>query len=774
MRLRTVFYAAFSLLLMACSGNEVSLNGKWDVIVDPYETGYYGYQLKLHSVRSIYFSDKSFYDDKTKLVEYDFDRAEKLMVPGIWNTQNPKYRYYKGTMWYRKLFNASKPENHRAWLCFDEVDRDAIVALNGKQIGSHSGAGSPFCFDVTELLVDGENSIVVKVDNGRNLSWTGPDPDQSGSKGGITGDVRIVYVPFDEEFYFPGAQCLRDNGLAVDAVMLIGNIPSRDKVSLDGEWSAMINPARELEASGGYDRLLKVPGDWNTQYDDMYIYEGKVWYRRTFDFQPQEGRRQFLHFGAVNYECEVGLNGELVARHEGGYTPFDIEVTDFLKEGTNELTVIVDNTRRRDAVPTVNSDWWNYGGITRSVELVSVPSTFVRNFIVMLDGNAPSEGAGNISVEVELDGEDVAFRQVSISIPELDVIQKAVTDDAGYAKLSFKASPERWCPENPKLYDVSVSAASDVLSDRIGFRTISVKGDKILLNGSPVFLRGCAVHEESIADNPERVNTREEVEALLDVAQEMNCNFLRLAHYPHNEMMVRIAEERGIMVWDEIPCYWSIEWGNPATYANTQQQLVDMIGRDINRANVIIWSVANETPRCPERLEFLRKLVEKCRELDPTRLVSAAMEKRYIDREAGLLTMDDELLDYADIISFNQYVGWYDGTSDKCDKVVWQFPMLKPVLVTEFGGGAVAGNHGPDTERFTEEYMEKLYVKNLEMFSRMPQFSGLCPWVLKDFRSPKRHLAGIQDDYNRKGLISEKGERKKAFYVMQEYYKNLK
>lgn len=763
------------LVMASCVSGEISLSGTWDVIADPYETGYYGYQLKVHSVRSIYFSDKSFYDDKTKLVEYDFDRSEKLDVPGVWNDQNPKYRYYKGTMWYRKIFNASLPEGHRAWLCFESVNRDAIVALNGKQLGSHSGADSPFCFEITDLMTDGENSVVVKVDNGRNLSWTGPDPDGVGSLGGITGEVKVVFRPADEEFCFPGSLALRDGGRAVDAVMHIGNIPAREKVSLDGEWKAWVDPRRELSMSDAVSaRVLTVPDDWNSQYEDLYLYEGKIRYKRNLDFTPQEGRRQFLHFGAVNYECEVGLNGELVARHEGGYTPFDVEVTDFLREGVNELTVIVDNSRRRDAVPTVNSDWWNYGGITRSVELVSLPSTYVRNYSISMDKSAPSCGEARINVWVKLDGDDVASRQVRVTIPGLHVDRSALTDADGYAELSFKAAPERWSPETPVLYDVEVSAAEDAVSDRIGFRTIAVKEDKILLNGEPVFLRGCAVHEESIAENPERVNTREEVEALLDVAQEMNCNFLRLAHYPHNELMVRLAEERGIMVWDEIPCYWSIMWENQQTYENTQQQLVDMISRDMNRANVIIWSVANETPRCPERLEFLRKLIDKCREMDPTRLVSAAMEKRYIDREAGLLTMDDELLDYADIISFNQYVGWYDGASDKCDKVVWQFPMVKPVLVTEFGGGAVYGNHGPDTERFTEEYMERLYVKNLEMFSRMPQFSGLCPWVLKDFRSPKRHLAGIQDDFNRKGLISEKGERKKAFHVMRKYYESLK
>ena len=143
------------------------------------------------------------------------------------------------------------------------------------------------------------------------------------------------------------------------------------------------------------------------------------------------------------------------------------------------------------------------------------------------------------------------------------------------------------------------------------------------------------------------------------------------------------------------------------------------------------------------------------------------MEKDYVDRYT--VTVKDELAQYTDIISFNQYVGWYDGDSAKCDSLTWTFPIEKPVIITEMGGGAKYGLHGDVTERFTEEYMAELYVRNLAMLDKIDALAGVTPWILKDFRSPRRFLPGIQDDFNRKGLLSENGERKQAFYVYRDW-----
>ncbi|MBO5594067.1 MAG: beta-glucuronidase, partial [Prevotella sp.] len=254
---------------------------------------------------------------------------------------------------------------------------------------------------------------------------------------------------------------------------------------------------------------------------------------------------------------------------------------------------------------------------------------------------------------------------------------------------------------------------------------------------------------------------------LLSWAKELGCNFVRLAHYPHNEYMVREAERMGILVWSEIPCYWTIAWTNPATLDNARQQLTDMIRRDHNRANVIIWSIANETPHSAERDAFLGTLAKHARSLDDTRLISMAMEvtgaSNYVNR------LNDNMNEYVDIVSFNQYVGWYRDVND-APKMTWEIPYNKPVIISEFGGGARYGYHGAKNQRWTEEFQENLYRENLAMLDKIDGLSGTTPWILKDFRSPRRVLPGVQDYYNRKGLFSDKGERKLAFYVLQHWY----
>ena len=580
------------------------------------------------------------------------------------------------------------------------------------------------------------------------------------------------------------------------------NIADRSCTLLDGEWRYTVDPYgigyqnyhkvphsdresffadrsydddRTKLVEYGFDRapLIRVPGDWNTQSEKLYYYEGDIWYRTLFDCNPKPGKRYFLYFGAVNHTAIVGFNGHKLARHEGGFTPFNVEVTGRVREGRNSLVVLVDNARKKDGIPTDNCDWWNYGGITRSVRLVEMPSVFIRDYAVLLDKAVVGKTRKGrperhrIYGYVQLDGASEG-QQVSISIPELKLSLQAVCNASGRAEFETVAAPQLWSPESPKLYDVTISSAEDETRDRIGFRYIETSGDRILLNGKPVFLKGVSIHEESIGDS-RRVTTAEEGLALLETARELGCNFVRLAHYPHNEEMVRNAERLGLMVWSEIPVYWTISWTNPATYANALCQLEEMITRDINRAGVVIWSIANETPVSPERTRFLAGLIARARELDATRLVSAAMERFDIDRYH--ITVNDPLLEYTDLISFNQYLGWYTRTIEDCDRVNWTFPVQKPVFISEFGAGALYGYHGPAEHRFTEEYMAECYEHNIRMMTeRMPGFAGCSPWVLKDFRSPRRALYGIQDDFNRKGLISDKGEKKKAFYVLRDWY----
>ena len=583
-------------------------------------------------------------------------------------------------------------------------------------------------------------------------------------------------------------------GAWAQEVPLVGNVLNRQAQSLNGDWHYIVdvqeegyydyrmNPTRGgffnnakpqrpedlIEYDFDATPTMHVPGDWNTQDDRLFFYEGTVWFQRYFDYQPQDNRRALLYLGAVNYDCHVYVNGKKAGHHVGGFTPFNFDVTDLLHKGQNFVIIKVDNKRSASAVPTQIFDWWNYGGITRDVLLVSVAPTYIEDYSLQLDKTAQGKKR-LLNFSLQLNRKE-AGREITLSIPELKLKQKFVTDDKGsiISQLSIPNSKlSLWSPEHPKRYRVDLTLNGENISDSIGFRTIETRGKQILLNGEPIFLKGISLHEEK-PNGGGRANSSEDARTLLTWAKELGCNYVRLAHYPHNEYMVREAERMGIMVWSEIPCYWTIDWKNEDTYQNAQRQLTDMIRRDHNRANVIIWSIANETPHSAERDAFLGKLATYARTQDDTRLISMAMEvtgaSNYVNR------LQDNMNKYVDVVSFNQYIGWYRDVND-ASKMRWEIPYDKPVIVSEFGGGAKYGMHGQKNQRWTEEFQENLYRENIAMLDKIEGLAGTTPWILKDFRSPRRVLTGIQDYYNRKGLVSDKGERKKAWYVLHEWYK---
>ena len=424
------------------------------------------------------------------------------------------------------------------------------------------------------------------------------------------------------------------------------------------------------------------------------------------------------------------------------------------------------NARRADAVPALKFDWWSYGGITRDVMLVEVPAVFIQDYSVQLTRGSQNEVAG----WVQLSGAQ-APQKITLEIPEAGVHETTTADGTGHASFHFTAKLELWSPTHPKLYESVVKSGHDTVRDQIGFRTIEVQGTNILLNGKPIFLRGISMHEEA-PFREGRAFSPEDAQTLLGWVKDLGCNFVRFAHYPHNENEVRLADRMGLLVWSEIPVYWDIDWSNPATLANAQAQLRDEIARDHNRAAVILWSLSNETPVKPERLTFLKALAQEARELDSTRLITSAMN-HVDDTSADVRTISDPLGEVLDVLSINEYLGWYWGRVEDADKMQWKATWNKPLIVSEFGGGAPYGRHGDADEIWTEEYQQNLYQHQLGMIERMPNLAGLSPWVLMDFRSPARMLPGVQDYHNRKGLISNRGQRKLAFYTLQGFYKKL-
>ena len=437
-------------------------------------------------------------------------------------------------------------------------------------------------------------------------------------------------------------------------------------------------------------------------------------------------------------------------------------MTHLLKDKDNFLIVKVDNKRKKEGVPTLNTDWWNYGGITREVKLVETATNFIQDYFIQLYPDDKKRIIGY----VKLNGTDVSQKKVHVIIPDIGLDKEIITNNNGTASLEIY-----WTTENPYLYKVIVKTQEDEIIDQIGFRTIKTKGQYILLNDKAIFLKGICIHEESPIHKG-RAHSLEDAKQLLTWAKELGCNYVRLAHYPHNEYMVRLADQMGILVWEEIPVYWTISWGNEETYNNAENQLTEVINRDKNRASVIIWSMANETPASDSRNIFLTKLATQTRKLDPTRLISAALEQSNYNGNPKIRTINDSFADVVDILSFNQYIGWYDGLPEKCRELSWKITQNKPVLISEFGADAKYGFHGDKLMRWTEEYQEYLYEETLEMIKNISQLQGFSPWILVDFRSPRRMLPNIQDGYNRKGLISSDGNKKKAFFVLKKFYDN--
>jgi beta-glucuronidase len=569
------------------------------------------------------------------------------------------------------------------------------------------------------------------------------------------------------------------------------DVDHRRQTSLDGPWHYIPDPYREGWGSNpdhaspnGYAKnahyvpggplvqydfsrspTLDVPGDWNSQKDSLFYYEALLWYQRDFTVHPTLHTHLFLHFGSVNYAASVFVDGQHVCDHEGGYTPFDCEITGVVHDGDNFIIVAVDDQRTVDRVPTVRMDWWNYGGITRPVSLVEVPESYIDDYSLQLRRGAANQLEGYVHVAGGEPGAHVTLR-----IPDLHVEKDAVTDTNGRAAFSFEAPGlELWSPDHPRLYAIELGAGADHLTDDIGFRTVEVQGDQILLNGKPIFLRGISYHDEAPFRSG-RSWSDKDAETLLGWAQDLHCNFVRMAHYPHTENEYRLADKLGILVWSEIPVYWGIDWTNAHTLDVAKHQLWEMIRRDHNHASVILWSMSNETPESPERNAFIHQLAVEARSEDPTRLITSAIVTHFKGTTA---TLDDPLGQDLDVLGYNEYLGWYQGTAQSIPDYSWQNPMGKPVIISEFGAGAKAGLHGPDTEMFTEEYQDNVFRQQFRMLGKMPFLRGMTPWVLMDFRSPMRQLPRIQDDYNRKGLVSDKGEKKKVFFTLQDYYAKM-
>lgn len=315
----------------------------------------------------------------------------------------------------------------------------------------------------------------------------------------------------------------------------------------------------------------------------LHHYQGLMWYRRAFETRRAGPGRAHLRIGAADYRTAVYLNGVHVGGHEGGYTPFAFDVTALLRDGLNNVTLGVDSVRSTASVPPPVTDWETYGGVTRDIALIDTPATFIDDAWVRLSPN------GRIVATIVLNGPDRAGKAVRVRIGDPGLTLEGWTDPSGEWTGSGPAPRglALWSPETPILHDVDFETDGDRLSDRVGFRIITPEAARALLSEAKTGL---------------------------------NCNFVRLAHYPHSEIMTRMADELGLLVWSEVPVYWRVDFANAGTLATARAMLADNIRRDRNRASIILWSVGNETPVGDARNAFLTTLARDVRALDDSRL----------------------------------------------------------------------------------------------------------------------------------------------------------
>ena len=625
---------------------------------------------------------------------------------------------------------------------------------------------------------------------------------------------------------------------------LIGWIDSRQILTLNGEWSYIVDPMNnglpETSFFGGFPKnkiqktgmelieynfetasTIQIPGAWNALDERLFFYRGPVWLYKKFNYSPKKEALTHLYIEGSNFTTKVFLNGSIVGEFEGGYVPFNFDISKYLIEGENILLVQTDNTLNESSVPTQKTDWWPWGGIVGDVYVVETPKRFIQNAYLQLNPDNFSEALFKLQMNKKSSG-----HTIKLEIPDLQFKAEYKTNSLGAIKENIKINPQLWSPANPKLYEIKISSDAEIISDEIGFRSIKTLGQKIYLNNREIQFKGIAMHSEPIGI-PGPAFSKAHFQKLLSTAKDLNINFIRAAHYPYTRHLAKVADQFGLMLWEEVPVYWNIDWDNSNTLNIAKNQIKRLVQRDQNRASVVVWSVANETPLSSSRMKFLNALLAEIELNDSSRLSTAALlsgsEEQFrslvlvlalqgaksqwvspkekaiflsiidqaniqIDSDLSFsISIDDPLGESVDLISYNEYFGWYyvtfftdqmmisEGTLRKLmfevmPDIKISSSFNKPIHISEFGAGAKYGNH--TSKIWSEEYQAMLYKHQLEMLSNNPQIKGISPWVFKDFRAMLRPLPGIQDFYNRKGLIDEKGNKKEAFEVLADFYEN--
>ncbi|MBD3240584.1 MAG: hypothetical protein GF331_08370 [Chitinivibrionales bacterium] len=546
-------------------------------------------------------------------------------------------------------------------------------------------------------------------------------------------------------------------------------------INLNGIWRCALDPKGDGEDKGFAqglpgDRLIAVPGSWNEQANDLYHYNDRLWYERSFVVPHDiDGKRVSIRFGCATFAARVFLNGEFIGSDDTGYLPFELDVTERVKRGEeNRLSVAVDGFPRPTEQAIGQGDFYEYAGLSRPVSVCIVDQCHITDIHAKpsLDGSA-----GRLAVE--LGTAPRATRAVVI----LDGIEQEMLVNGGAGSVELTVPDVRpWSCESPHLYTLRVvvyegEQARDEYYLPIGFRTIAIEGRRVLLNGKPISLLGFGKHEDfhlvgrGLVD---AINNRD-----MDLMKWCGANSFRTSHYPYGEEIYDLADRYGILIISEAPFvgFDDKQYTSESLTEKSNEMVRRLVARDKNHPSVIAWSIGNESNSCdPVSVPYYKSLMQTIRKTDERPIMYVGWTPPDNDHIYGLV----------DLIGVNRYYGWYalekHGIKAKPGDIVAgvramercldQFAELydAPIVVSEFGADTVAGMHSMWDLQFTEEFQTRYLEELIKLFRTKSYIAGMHIWNFADFytnQSPVRMVG------NRKGLFTRERQPKQAAFMVR-------
>ncbi len=579
---------------------------------------------------------------------------------------------------------------------------------------------------------------------------------------------------------------------------------------LGGYWNFKADPNDKGHQDEWYKNKLDgelhsiaIPGSWNEQLAEQGLrnYVGKAWHETYFTIPAmvQESSKVWLRIAAADHKAEVWLNGNFIGEHTGGYLPFELDLSGALNESgkKNHLVVCVDSAlsmhtipqdvspesplyntpsyERRHLFPATRFDFFPYGGLTRSVQLVTTPKECISDISI----NSTLEGQIKITADIESDL-DYMVRILS----EDDNEVATGTSKNGVCEISVD-NPTWWSPSNPYLYTAGISlmkdgSVVDEYQETFGIREVRVEGGKILFNNEPLFMGGFGKHEDFPIVG--RGQFRPAYLKDHELMRWIGANSYRTSHYPYDEEMMRLADEMGFLIIDEVPAvslgFWSDNFDElKPLFENHKKSIKELIKRDKNHPSVISWSITNEPNLWAEEFyqneaskRYFKELYDFTKGLDDTRPVMSISMAAHKE--------DDVVLESCDIIGINRYYGWYtkpvdleQAGNDLARELDATFEKYgKPIMVTEFGADTVEGLHATTAQMFTEEFQTAFIFKYLEVMEPRDFVVGAHVWNFADFMTPQHFRRVV---LNKKGVFTRDRNPKSVAFKLRDYWNSF-